>query len=361
MDSPFINVPIPGPYIRLDIVSLTLVYLCAVFIDYYLYCRTTIPYQKYKKWHRLFHLMLPIVFAPNIHALSTSFTSFPWFIASVGAYSSELYKQKHRKDPDALPQSFKDWMKSIVVEGVMEDTSRQPNNGVTNVTTKKVRLEGLKRSAIDITMIILANRFLNPLLLEDPRIVLTMPWYSFRCIYHVILIGFKGYVLMTSNDLALAVSQIITGARTFSVFNFPFLSTSLRDFWGNRWNMIVRNMFHKQIFSKRALTTEKGTSTSWERDLKGLRIFCISGLMHEAIMMIVHRQIHLEQWAFFMVQGIAIYFQLKVIPKALRERVPHFLSNILTIMFLGCTGKLFLASFIRAKEYRQILGKHSYI
>ncbi|KAI7904044.1 uncharacterized protein BX663DRAFT_432409 [Cokeromyces recurvatus] len=167
--------------------------------------------------------------------------------------------------------------------------------------------------------------------------------------------GFKGYALIQSNDLILSIPQVITGTKTIPAFNHPFLATSLIDFWGNRWNMVMRNIFHKQIFSKRP------TSSAWERNLKGLQVFHMSGLMHEIIMTIVHREINLEQWLFFMIQGIAIYLQLNCIPRTFRERIPKPLSTILTILFLGCTGKLFLASFIRTEEYKQFLAKYSVI
>ncbi|EIE82189.1 hypothetical protein RO3G_06894 [Rhizopus delemar RA 99-880] len=46
----------------------------------------------------------------------------------------------------------------------------------------------------------------------------------------------------------MAAIQAISGIKTVEVFNQPFLATSLQDFWGRRWNLIVRNLFFKQTY-----------------------------------------------------------------------------------------------------------------
>lgn len=230
---PLISIPIPGPFLLLDIIPLTLIYATVAYFDYYLYCQTSIPYQKYKNWHRLFHVSIPFLVAPKLHATSTSFIAYSWFTASVGSYASELYKkrqqqqlyQKLEKEGTAVveKQSFKVWIKSVGMEGLAESPERQPNG--TTCTVEQVRKEGLKRILLGGVIMALASIFLTPLLLEDPPEMFTMHWYSPRCIYYGLLMGLKGYSLMVSNDMILAMFQVILGVRVMQVFRFPFLAT----------------------------------------------------------------------------------------------------------------------------------------
>jgi hypothetical protein len=222
MDPPLIDIPIPGPYYELDGFTLTGLYVLIVYIDYYLYCRTSIPYQKYKKWVRAFHITVPFVLAPANYTIATTLISYPWFIASVGAYSAELYKKKHLKD-SSKPQSFMDWIKSIGREGLLRDLAMQPDGTI--MTKSQVRLEGLWRTATNFTVLLLANRFLNSILLDDPYVLLSMPWYSLECIYHCLLMGIKGYTLMSTNDIQLSICQMVFGLRTIKAFNKPFMAT----------------------------------------------------------------------------------------------------------------------------------------
>jgi hypothetical protein len=154
--------------------------------------------------------------------VATTLVSFPWFFASVGAYCAELYKQKHGKG-SSKPQSFKDWIKSIGREGLSRDLTIQPDG--TTMTKSQVRLEGLWRTATNLLVLFLANRFLNPILLDDPYVLLSMPWYSLECIYHCLLMGAKGYTLMLTNDVQLSICQMLFGLRTIKVHTKPFLAT----------------------------------------------------------------------------------------------------------------------------------------
>jgi hypothetical protein len=222
MDPPLINIPVAGPFYQLGIFPLTAVYSLIVYVEYLLFCKTSIPYQQYKNWCRLFHIILPIILAPDHFATITSFVAFPWFVASVGAYSAELYKEKHRKENQTVPQTFKEWIISIGREGFSE-SALQPN-GLT-MPKSDIRMEGLQRVAIDLFGLLLANQLLNPLLLDKPRDLLAFPWYSSNNIYYGSLMGLKGCSLMIVNDLQLCIYQMIFGVRTIRLFNMPMLST----------------------------------------------------------------------------------------------------------------------------------------
>jgi hypothetical protein len=112
-------------------------------------------------------------------------------------------------------------------------------------------------------------------------------------------------------------------------------------------------MFHKQVFDNK----NDQTSKQW----KGLRIFLISGLMHEAIAAMFTRQITFEQLAFFLVQGFAVYAQMNFVPKQLQNRLPKPICILLTVLFMASTSKLFLGSYLRFERYSVVFGKHAII
>lgn len=209
---PLLNLSIPGPWIELDILPLTLFYVLITYFDYYLYCRTTYSFSKYKHWHQLYHLFIPFFFAPKRQAFSTAFIAFPWFVASVGAYSAQLYKYQQFKLNG--PQSWKAYVISIGIEG-LSSQEKQDN----------VRMEGVKRLLNHAIIMALGKTLLTPILLPDPTMLFYMPWYTWNSIWFGFLMGFKGYTLMLCTDMGLAIGQILTGVPTLHVFNRPFLAS----------------------------------------------------------------------------------------------------------------------------------------
>lgn len=130
---------------------------------------------------------------------------------------------------------------------------------------------------------------------------------------------------------------------------------SPKDFWGNRWNLVVRNMFHKQVFDN------KNGRIDSSKQYKGLRVFLISGLMHEAVAAMFTREINFEQLAFFLLQGLAVYTQINLVSTQLQNRVPKPVSICLTMLFMASTAKLFLGSYLRFEHYSVVFGKHAII
>ncbi|CAO3646494.1 unnamed protein product [Mucor hiemalis] len=132
------------------------------------------------------------------------------------------------------------------------------------------------------------------------------------------------------------------------------MTTSLKDFWGNRWNLVVRNLFRNQIYVGKNDPQDTDSTLA----VKRLRAFFISAVMHELIMTIVNRSITFEQFAFFMANGIVVYLQTFV-PKSFAEKMPTWLCRLMTLTFLSLTSKLFVAHFMRFEEQRVLFGKYS--
>ncbi|KAI9251655.1 hypothetical protein EDC94DRAFT_287563 [Helicostylum pulchrum] len=213
---PLINITVPGPVLLLDLFPHTLFYVVIVLVDYYICCRTSIPYAKLKSWYISFHVLLPFLIGPTHHGFTTPFTVAPWFVASVGAFCSQKYKHQQTSSP----QPFLCWLKSIGYEGFVQ---QQRNDDTTS--SSEVRMEGLKRCIGVVFVMSVGNVCLTPLLLEDYNEFFKLRWYSMECIYYGFLMGLKGYTLMISNDILSSVGQMVTGYRIVPVFNKPFLAT----------------------------------------------------------------------------------------------------------------------------------------
>nr|CAB3484890.1 unnamed protein product [Digitaria exilis] len=97
----------------------------------------------------------------------------------------------------------------------------------------------------------------------------------------------NGYVLLSLYslhfylELELILAATAAAARAFvgldlePQFDRPYLSASLRDFWGRRWNLSVSALLRQSVF--RPVRARHGTVAA------GVAVFAVSGLMHEAL------------------------------------------------------------------------------
>jgi hypothetical protein len=215
--TPFIKIPIPGPFITLNVFQLTALYIATIYFDYLLFCRTNIPYQKLKTPLRIYHILLPFIFSPDWRGTITGFVAFPWLFASVGAYSAYKYKKQYSKEN---PMSFWDYLKAWGWETAAHQV--QPKN---DVERQQVTREGYTRLCGSLAVTLVGKYVVTPLLLDDPRTFATFKWYSLNGIYYGFLMGLKGYMLMNTNEIACALPQIILGIRTINCFNAPYFAT----------------------------------------------------------------------------------------------------------------------------------------
>lgn len=120
---------------------------------------------------------------------------------------------------------------------------------------------------------------------------------------------------------------------------------------------MMRHLLRKQVY-----VGVKPNDTEANVSLKRLRAFFISALMHETIMTIVNRGITMEQFCFFMIQGVAVYLQRMVpVPKYVADKTPRIASIVLTMVFLSLTSKLFLCPFLRFESQALLFTQKSFI
>ncbi|KAL1804169.1 hypothetical protein ACET3Z_032816 [Daucus carota] len=99
-------------------------------------------------------------------------------------------------------------------------------------------------------------------------------------------------------------------------FNEPYLSTSLRDFWGRRWNLISTKILRSTIFSPIFQYTSKTLGHAGALIFSIMGTFLVSALMHALLYYQVFRV--LPSWSFlcfFVFQGLCL-----IIEGAMRSR-----------------------------------------
>ncbi|CAI9097061.1 OLC1v1033360C1 [Oldenlandia corymbosa var. corymbosa] len=136
-------------------------------------------------------------------------------------------------------------------------------------------------------------------------------------------------------------------------FNQPYLATSLQDFWGRRWNLMVSNILRPTVYDPVRLISESVLGSDWAAIPAVLATFVVSGLMHELVFYNFGRlKPDGEVLCFFLLHGVALAVEI-VVKRALKGRisgVPGIVSGPLTLAFVMYTSFwLFFPPFLRAK------------
>lgn len=93
-------------------------------------------------------------------------------------------------------------------------------------------------------------------------------------------------------------------------FNEPYLSTSLRDFWGRRWNLVSTKILRSTIFNPIYHYTSKTLGHTGALICSIMGTFLVSALMHELLYYQILRV--LPTWSFvnfFIVQGLCLVIE----------------------------------------------------
>jgi hypothetical protein len=145
------------------------------------------------------------------------------------------------------------------------------------------------------------------------------------------------------NDLQIALVRLITRDK-YSLLdfnNYPFLSKSLREFWGRRYNLLVGTLLKESVFDPiRRLPYSSAT-------IGAFASFIISGLLHAHVATAAFGASPLSSFIFFVFQGIACCAEVMC-----PFTPPKLLGILLTNAFLLLTAPLYIGLFTRAgSEY----------
>ncbi|KAL2329312.1 hypothetical protein Fmac_022739 [Flemingia macrophylla] len=149
-----------------------------------------------------------------------------------------------------------------------------------------------------------------------------------------------------------AVARALLGLELEPQFDNPIRSTSLQDFWGRRWNLMVTTILRPTVYEPTLRAAMPFLGPRWAPLPAVLGTFVVSGLMHELILFYIGRlRPTFLMTAFFLLHGLCLTLEI-VLKRALTAscRLPWFLSGPLTagFVFATCTC-LFLPEFIRCR------------
>ena len=115
-------------------------------------------------------------------------------------------------------------------------------------------------------------------------------------------------------------------------FNEPYLATSLQDFWGRRWNVMVSDILKPSVFQPTREIFSGLVGRKWATFLGAQATFFVSGLMHELFFYTYSRQkTRWEVTCFFLLHGVSLSVEM-VLKKTSKGkfRLPGMVSRPLT-------------------------------
>ncbi|EEF34438.1 acyl-CoA--sterol O-acyltransferase 1 [Ricinus communis] len=213
-----------------------------------------------------------------------------------------------------------------------------PNGQIKEDPSPKILKDGFLDYAVKATLVALMVRVYDYSDHIHPRIVLVI------YVLHV-------YLFLELNlAITAALARIILGIELEPQFNDPYLSTSLQDFWGKRWNLMVTNILRLTVYEPICNLSSRALGLKRSRLLAVWLTFLVSALMHEVLFYYLARARPTgDISAFFLLNGLCLTAEinLKMWLNG-RWQLPRLVSRFLTIGFVTTTGLwLFFPMFVR--------------
>jgi len=168
-------------------------------------------------------------------------------------------------------------------------------------------------------------------------------WAMFAGIGFRILLDFSGY-----SDIAIGLARMM-GIRIPANFNWPYLSTNIRDFW-HRWHISLSSWIRDYVY----IPLGGNRHGNFRRLLNGLAAFSLCGLWHGPAWNFV-------LWGLYHGIGLSISNSYRHIPfgigsflKSLFDEMP-LLGWVITLLFVWWGWLLFFYPVPRAWEMTQLL------
>nr|Q9XGY6.1 RecName: Full=Long-chain-alcohol O-fatty-acyltransferase; AltName: Full=Wax synthase [Simmondsia chinensis]AAD38041.1 wax synthase [Simmondsia chinensis] len=179
--------------------------------------------------------------------------------------------------------------------------------------------------------------------------------YEFRKdLPHFVISVLYCFHFYLGTEITLAASAVIAratlGLDLYPQFNEPYLATSLQDFWGRRWNLMVSDILGLTTYQPVRRVLSRWVRLRWEVAGAMLVAFTVSGLMHEVFFFYLTRaRPSWEVTGFFVLHGVCTAVEM-VVKKAVsgKVRLRREVSGALTVGFVMVTGGwLFLPQLVR--------------
>ncbi|KAI9185035.1 hypothetical protein LWI28_003545 [Acer negundo] len=165
-------------------------------------------------------------------------------------------------------------------------------------------------------------------------------------------------------EFSIAISTIparFIGLEIEPQFNEPYLATSLQDFWGRRWNLMIGGILRPTVYEplKYVFTPIIGQELAVFPCV--MAVFTVSGLMHEVIFYYVSRTPPTwEQLWYFVLHGACLVVEIAVKKMVANRhwRLQRVVLRPLPAVFVAVTGVwLFFPVFLRHNVMERIIDE----
>ncbi|XP_023528035.1 acyl-CoA--sterol O-acyltransferase 1-like [Cucurbita pepo subsp. pepo] len=161
---------------------------------------------------------------------------------------------------------------------------------------------------------------------------------------------------------ATALAEAVLGVEFLPFFDEPYLSDSLQDFWGRRWNLVSSRILRSAVFDPCRKLAGTFVGKKPAAIIAVMATFAVSGVMHELIYFYMGRLTPTWEvsW-FFLIHGVCLAAEMAV-KSAVggRFRPPRVVSGLLTIGFVMATSFwLFFPQLLRFKADVRMLEEYA--
>ncbi|KAL5576336.1 hypothetical protein UlMin_018035 [Ulmus minor] len=162
--------------------------------------------------------------------------------------------------------------------------------------------------------------------------------------------------------MAASLARAFLGMELEPQFDEPYLATSLQDFWGRRWNIMVTSILRPTVYEPVLAVAARITGRKWAPLPAVLGTFLVSAIMHELIFYYLGRvNPTWEITWFFVLHGLSLAIEIGL-KKALtgKFRLHRMISGPLTVGFVMFTGlRLFFPQLLRCKADKRALEEYA--
>ncbi|KAF8027737.1 hypothetical protein BT93_E0604 [Corymbia citriodora subsp. variegata] len=197
--------------------------------------------------------------------------------------------------------------------------------------------------------------------------VMILHLYNYSDHFHpnLMLLLYCGHVYLAL-ELTLAsikaIAQAGFGMELEPQFREPYLSSSLQDFWGKRWNLMVTNILRLTIYEPVHNAASAVVGRKWAALPAVMAAFLVSGLMHELIFFYMGRMKPTwEVMWFFVFHGACLVVEVVVKRKyGAKGRWPRIFTGMTTVTFVMVTASwLFFPQLLRDGVDKKALEEYA--
>lgn len=188
---------------------------------------------------------------------------------------------------------------------------------------------------------------------SDPGLTQMVPLVDGRIRY--VLYAFYFYHGLSTWYGLMTLPSLLLGHPSPPLFNLPFLTTSPRDFWSRRWNLLFHGAMIEALWRPLANGLGiVGKNTFPKPPMQGLRLwlagfatFIYSAFFHEYLCLCLFGYTYWENARFFLIHGAITLTQWTIEALFPRIRLGGWIGWAFTVTSFALSAHLFFAPFER--------------